>query len=139
MPRYLSLLIKVLQFDSFNSPPYSISPPYYSTLCIYAITSIFLHNQCNIMLVSLHEKPQWRRLNHSHPLLQMFWNTLSCHLSSISALPASDYRKRLKHHLFFKGLRVLYPSISSPSGNIKLSDVTPFTNVPQVRNIMSPS
>ena len=28
------------------------------------------------------------------------WNRLPCHLSSISALPA--FRKRLKHHLFFK-------------------------------------
>ena len=58
------------------------------------------------------------------------WNKLLCHLSSIPA-----FTKRLNYHLFSSALF----SISSPSGNITLCDVTPFINVPQVRNIMQPS
>ena len=58
------------------------------------------------------------------------WNKLSCHLSSISTLPA--FRKRLKHHLFSSA----HPGISS--SNIILCDITPFTNAPQVRYILPP-
>ena len=61
------------------------------------------------------------------------WNRLSCHLSSISALPA--FRKRLKHHLF----SIAFPGISSPSTDITLCDVITSTNVKNTGCFLPPS
>ena len=60
-------------------------------------------------------------------------NKLPCHLSSVSALPA--FRKRLKHHLF----SIAFPSDSSPSTEITLSDVSASMSLDHFSCTLPPS
>ena len=93
-----------------------------------AISSIsFLVN------VFQHQKPQWQSPNHYHPLHQKFFSGSYFHFIC-SPFLLFLLLKRYSHTTCSEYL----PSISSPASNTPLCNVTPFTNVTQLRNIMLP-
>ena len=88
-----------------NSHP--ISLPLFHAMCRHDHFDLLLPCEC-----VLSRKTTMAKSRSFSSVASDIWNKLSCHLSSISALPA--FKKRPKHHLFLS----TFPGISSPSTDI---------------------
>ena len=83
-------------------------------------------------------KPQWQSPNHSHPLLHKICG-INCNAIFYQGLKHHIFYQGLKHYIFYQGLKhhfflSAFPGISSSFTDIMFCDVSPSTNVTQVRH-----
>ena len=108
-------------------------PSYLAALIPRYVPTQSLQSSSSLSLCVPNRKTGMAKSKSFSSVASSVWNKLPGHLSSIPTLPA--FRKRLKHHLFLSA----FPGNPSPPTGITFCDVSPSTNVTQVRHTPPPS